>query len=240
MPSVTTNVYGISFHPSTEEWHKYKEAFLLNFMKLYHKEKYILTTEKGNNHQITHYQGFVEFTKERRGDTVKKSAQSQLLKDMDISYPLTALFIRPITRDVKYCQGYPLKETSDDLREVVAFNYSLDYLLECKEYHLQELSKKKCGKDKQRLNIKNLPEIVRAYIVANKDKYFANYDFFDKDQIQDPDKIKMVLARMGIEDYYVLPILLRKDINEVCKYLLAYLTGNIKNFSYLWDEKKSK
>ncbi len=212
MPSTTSLCYSISFHPSIEEWGEYKQAFLTNFKKKY--KKYIIVPEKGNKNYYSHYQAFVEFDKECRADTVRKSAYNILLKDIEISYPRIALKLTPITRDVKCCQGYTLKETDEEMKNVIS-TYDSKYLVECKNYYLDSVNIKRVGKDKQRLTLKNLPEIFRVFVEVNK---------VTLKTVKDVDG---VFAQMGIEDYYVLPILLRRDYRIIREYLLSYVNRTL-------------
>ncbi len=223
MPSKSFHCYSVSFHPSLSEWHECKKTFYDNFIKLYGKDKYTIVTEKGNQHIFTHYQCFIEFSKEKRVDTVKKSALKGLLKGIVVAYPTTALLLNPVTRDVKYCQGYTLKETSRDLNEAYFHGYSGSYMLECKDYHAEQVKLKRMGKDKMRISLKNLPEIVKTY----QQLHFPEMEFkskFPSTEI-DREKVTKIISRMGLEDYYILPILCRKDFPRIVTYLCYYLTG---------------
>ncbi len=55
MPSKSSNVYSLSYHPAMDEWVESKKQFLDNFKKLYGKDKYIIVPEKGKNNVYTHW-----------------------------------------------------------------------------------------------------------------------------------------------------------------------------------------
>ncbi len=228
MPNASSTCYSISFHPLIEEWMSCKESFLTNFVKVYSKKaKYILTAEKGNQHYATHYQGFIEFAKEVRSDTIQKTFHNRILKGVEISNLKIALKLVPVTSHVKRCQGYTLKETSDDLNEVKVFNYDLSYMVEVKEFYLKYLAEKRMGKDKQRLNIRNLPEIVRTY----RDLHYPTMDFstsHKKNYLDSTRRKNMsfLISRMGLTDYYVLPIVIKKDFPQIVTYLIDYLSNS--------------
>ncbi len=103
MPCLSALCYSVSFHPQIKEWNDYKETFLNNFKLFCKKYKYIISTEKGSQNYYTHYQGFIELNKEKRSDAFKKSAFNKLLKNIELSYPNTALKLTSIIRDVSGC-----------------------------------------------------------------------------------------------------------------------------------------
>lgn len=240
MPSPSSQCYSVSFHPTLDEWEECKTVFLDNFKKHYRKFSTILVKEKGNKNFFNHYQGFIDFNVDKRKDTVLKSAFNGLLKGIDISYPKVALKLTPITRDVQCCKGYTLKETDDEMSSIAFTDYALSSLIDDKRYYLSQLKTKRVGKDKQRLNLRNLPEIFKNFYEVNKEKYSSCLDTGEWGM----DDVYLVLTDMGLEDYYVLPLLLRKDLPKIIKYLMCYISAQpdkeikrlnllntIKNFS---------
>lgn len=140
MPSKSAECFSISFHPELSEWVEHRKTFLENFKRLYGKDNYIIVQEKGSKNIYTHYQCFVAFANEKRADNVRKSAYTGLLKEIEVAYPRTALKLTPVTRDVRYCQGYTLKEIEVGVTGAIS-TYQDDFLLDCKEHHALQKQK---------------------------------------------------------------------------------------------------
>ncbi len=204
--------YSISFHPTLEEFEKYKQLFIDNVSKKFVNDRFVLSFEKGKKDFITHIQGFVEFQREKRSDTFRKSFNNTIIKEMEFANPKVALVIRPYRQnDLIIGVGYCLKEQSPELEGVVVYSYEMDYMLECRTIYLQNRLDKKSQINKVRLNLRTLPEIFKSYCLRNDIKDI---------------KPVIILARMGLEDYYVLPLLLRKDLSKIVEYLILYMEGN--------------
>ncbi len=219
MPSVQAQCYSISFHPIMSEWIQYKDLFLKQFEMKCKTYKVILVKEKGSKDVFTHYQGFIDCQKEVRADTLRISFHKMVLKDMEIGFPKVALKITPVTRDVKYCQGYTLKETNDALTSVVKSDYSDDELVSFKDYHAGEVYKKNVHKDKFRVNLRNLPEIFKRYCEAN-DLTVRTFE-----------EVASTIGKMGQEDYYMMPIILAKNYKRIVSYLKFYMNDDLERFA---------
>ncbi len=220
MPSVQAQCYSISFHPIMSEWIQYKDLFLKQFEMKCKTYKVILVKEKGSKDVFTHYQGFIDCQKEVRADTLRISFHKMVLKDMEIGFPKVALKITPVTRDVKYCQGYTLKETNDEMTSVVKSDYSDDELVSFKDYHAGEVYKKNVHKDKFRVNLRNLSEIFKRYCECN-DLIVEEYD---------NERVASIIGKMGKEDYYVMPIVLAKNFDHIVQYLKHYMNDTLELF----------
>ncbi len=223
MPSPPSQCYSLSFHPELQEFYECKQVFLDNFKKFVKKAQAIITLEKGSKNEYTHYQGFIEYDKERRADTVRKSAFNMLLKGIEVNYPKVALKLTSVTRDVKYCQGYCLKETNDDLKGLAHSSYPRAYLMEAKRYHAMQLKEKKVKGDKFRVNTRNLSQVFKTYCEVNSIEI-----------TKEKGCIARIIGRMAQDDYCMMAIVTKskRQFYDICQYLLSYMHGNMESYCY--------
>lgn len=214
--------YSISFHPTTIEFSQYKQLFLDRISEKFVNDKWVMAEERGSKKQITHIQGFIEFSKEKRSDTFRKTFNNTIVKDMVFVNPHSALMVKPVKQaDLMRCCGYPLKEKSEELEELNFHAYSLEYLLECRKIYLDKRADMDTYRDKVRINLRTLPEIFKGFVV--------------REAITDINPL-VILAQMGISDYYVLPILLRKDLQRIVKFLKAYMKADVVELAQLLEQ----
>ncbi len=238
MPTLSVQYYSLSFHPTLDEWSKYKDLFIDNFKKKCNGYRVLVTKEKGSKNQYTHYQGVIDCGKDIRADSFRKSCENTFLKDIELFSVKTALKLTPITRDWKCCLGYTLKETNDDLSSVIVSDYSVEEMVQFKDYYLNLVREKNIKKDRIRVTRKTLPEIFKNYCIANdlmdnfqllgtsrvaKEVDFKNRCFY---------KVGLVLAKMAEDDYYMLPIINSKDFKSDCDYLICYMMGLMENYVF--------
>ncbi len=240
MPSKNSSCYSITFRPTYDEYRKYNEDFIDRIQKKFVKSKFILSHEKGNANEYNHIQGFIEFKKSKRADTLRKTFNDKILKDMEISYPKVALKISAISRDVKLCQGYTLKEQSIQLDKVIT-NYDTEYLLECRKYYLNLSDEKKAKVDKIKVNIRCYPEVFNNYLKANLDRMVGV--LFD--EIPVPFKptgiqVAKITGMMGQDGYYMLPLMISRDFDKMCDYISSIYTETLPNFSVSQYQKCKK
>lgn len=240
MPSKNSSCYSITFRPTYEEYRKYNEQFCDNIQRKFNKAKFILSHEKGNNEEYNHIQGFIEFSKDKRADTLRKQFNKFIIKDMDISYPKVALKVSPISRDVKLCQGYTLKEQSIDLPKTI-HNYEVDYLLECRQYYLNLSNEKKAKVDKIKVNIRSYPEVFNNYVLANMDKFVGIlYDEAPPKFMPTGLQVAKITGLMGQDGYYVLPLMISRDFDKMCDYISNIYTDTLPRFSVSAYQKCKK
>ncbi len=223
MPSPKSQYYSLSFHPELKEFYECKSVFLDNFKKFVKKAQAILVLEKGSKDEYTHYQGFLEFDKEKRADSLKKSAFNMLLKGIEVNYPKVALKLTSVTRDVKYCQGYCLKETNDELQGVAYSSYPRAYQKEAKRYHAMQLKEKKVKGDKFRVSTRNLPQVFKTYCEVNGIEITNNSKC-----------IPIIIGRMANDDYCMMSIVTKskKQFFDMCEYLFAYMKNDMEKYCF--------
>ncbi len=231
MPSKNSSCYSITFRPTYDEYRKYNEDFIDRIQKKFHQAKFILAHEKGNSDEYNHIQGFIEFKKDKRADTLRKTFKDYILKNMEISYPKVALKVSPISRDVKLCQGYTLKEQSKALDNITT-NYDTEYLLECREYYLNLSNEKKAKVDKIKVNIRCFPEVFDNYLKSNIDK-FVGVCFDEVPTKFKPTGIQVakITGLMGQDGYYMLPLMISKDFDKMCDYIANVYSETLPDFS---------
>lgn len=225
MPTASSNVYSITFRPTIDEFMDYHSDFMDRVASAYPKAKYVLSYEKAGGDSANHIQGFIHIERNVRADSFRRSFQTKVIGDMVIAHPDVAVKLNPITRDVESCIGYTLKEQKD-LSGVVYKGYEEHYLLECKEVYRVKSADKRVKMDKVKVNMRCLPEIVKRYCDVYYDKLSSKHGLSKRDQMDSFDVYK-VLCAMGQDDYYMMPIILSKDIDKVCLYLKLYLTGKL-------------
>lgn len=233
MPCKESFGFSVSFHPLPQEFDKYKSQFLDRISKKFNNDKYVMSLEKGKNSSITHIQGFIEFDKEKRSDTFKKSFNKAICKGMEFVNPKCALVLKPYNQgDLIRGVGYTLKEQNIELDDVACYSYDIDYLLQCREHYLSSKIDKKCSLDKIRVNVRCLPEVFDNYCLQNKDYFVGKlYDEIPEESVFTPIQVARIIGLMGQNNYYVLPIVLNKDFNKICEYISAKSSGKLMNFT---------
>jgi len=162
--------------------------------------------------------------KDIRADSFRKTCYNALLEGIELSFPRTALKITPITRDVKACQGYVLKETPESLAGIEAHTYTQAELEEFKEYYLKAKASKNVNLDKIRVSNKNLNIVFRNYV---KHKNI---------EIRNSTNVLRALVDMEQDNYYMMPFLhLSTDkLKDLLNYLFHSNGGTL--FNYLDDK----
>ncbi len=203
MPTKTSQYFNFTFRPTSEEFRKYNEDWLDKFQRKFSKEKYLVSYEKGTADDFNHLQGFIEFRKNKRADTLRKSFDL-IMKDMTISYPKVALKVSPVIRDVSICQGYILKEyKTDDLDKIINNGYEMDYLINLHDSYLKSTIVKKLKVDKIRVNSRNFYVVYCNYVEGHKEvikKYGYN--------LGKTKDTEFVMKRMVQDGYYMFDLLL--------------------------------
>ncbi len=212
MPCKKSEAFSVSYHPNIEEFKETKTSFVENFKKYISlPDKYILVPEKGKQNYHNHYQSWIGFEKEKRADTFRKSFHTVVMKDIEVSYLKTALKIVPITRDVKLCQGYCLKELETGKFSSVISNLTEGELLECQKYYKEFQMNKSVNMDKTRVNRANIKEIfLKYYYIKNKKRFLVDVDRL---------KIIEILAEMDDNGYWLGSIVTGRELSKIIDYL---------------------
>ncbi len=217
MPSPKNQYYGISFHPTHDEWNQYRDKFI-HEVELYCVKKkydYLFVEEKGSSKEFTHFQGFIDTVEPIRPDSFKSLIDKALLKDIELSYPSVAFKVSPQKRDIMFCQGYCLKETSLSLSSIAVTSYPIDQILIFKEYYLKQVKLKKTGSDKVKVTRKTLPLIFKRFVELNKYR------------VDSKPKVAYVLGKMGQDEYNMLPIINSSFFIQDVSYLYEYMNDNL-------------
>lgn len=225
MPTASSDAYSITFRPTIDEFMDYHSDFMDRVASAYPKAKYILSYEKAGGDSPNHIQGFIHLERNIRADSFRRSFSSKITSDMVIAHPDIAIKLNPITRDVETCIGYTLKEQKD-LSEVRYRGYEEHYLLQCKEVYRVKTADKRSKMDKVKVNMRCLPEVVKRYFDVHYDKLSIEHGLSKRETLDSVDVYK-VLCSMGQDDYYMMPIILSKDIEKICLYLRLYLLGRL-------------
>ncbi len=234
MPCKSSTCYSVSYHPNMDEFQETKALFKKQFAQHYSKDEYILVPEKGSNQYHNHYQGFIKFTNEKRADAVRKSFNTQVMKDIEVSDIKIALKITPITRDVKLCQGYCLKELKDGYLNDVISNFGENVLVEGQEYYKNIQKTKKTKIDKNRINKRNIHLIFKRFYEANEEKYGKKEILVELPITT----IIKVLADMIEDGYWMGAIALSPDFHHTVDYLHSIING--KTYEYLLNRRSNQ
>ncbi len=212
MPSKKSQAYSVSYHPTIDEFTDTKSTFIKNFKEYFKKPvEYILTPEKGKQNYVNHYQGWIGFKEEKRADTFRKSFNTKVMINIEVAYLKTALKIVPITRDVKLCQGYCLKELETGKFSSVISNLTEEKLLECQEYYKEFQENKSFKGDKTRVNRTNIKHIFLKYFYTTHKKPFLM-------DIERPE-ITKTLAQMDDNGYWLGSIVTGRELSKIIDYL---------------------
>ncbi len=222
MPCKSSEAFSVSYHPDITEFTETKTSFKENFKKFMNTDKYILVPEKGKQTYITHFQIWIGFEKERRADTLRKSFNTVVMKEIEVAYLKTALKIVPITRDVKLCQGYCLKELELGSFDSVISNLTKGELLECQKYYKDFQANKSVKGDKTRVNRTNIKPIFLKYFYQNHKKPFLI-------DIERPE-ITKTLAEMDDNGYWLGSIVTGRELSKIIDYL--HMSVNNKTLDY--------
>lgn len=218
MPCKSSTCYGVTFRPTLTEFNKYKTDFIEKIKRKY--DKYVFTLEKGKSENYNHYQGFIEFSKEKRADNVRKDF-CKITKEMKISHPKVAIRIKPIHTDPEACLGYVLKE-QDEINENIYYGgFDIKYLQKCQEYYKSLKLTDKVILDKERIQIRNLPIIFKNYFDLNENKIVDKLGNGKMNLTEDD--VKSIIMLMAQEDYCLLPIILSRDFHKIIKFLRYYI-----------------
>ncbi len=223
MPCKSSECFSVSYHPNIDEFTESKTSFVDNFKNyLKSPNKYILVPEKGKQNYYSHYQGWIGFDKEKRADTVRTSFNTVVMKNIEVSYLKTALKIVPITRDVKLCQGYCLKELELGSFDTVISNLAEEKLLECQKYYKEYKENKSVGMDKTRVNRSNIkPIFLKYWRLRFGPKFLVNIDRL---------QIIKVLAEMDDQGYWMGSLVTGRELSKIINYL--HMSVNNKTLQY--------
>ncbi len=211
MPCKSSESYSVSYHPSIEEYTETKTRFIENFEKQFKEDKYILVPEKGKQTYSNHFQIWIGFEKEKRADSFRRSFHTMVMKNIEVSYLKTALRISPITRDVKLCKGYTLKELELGGFDSVISNLSDSVLLDCQKYYKQHQENKSVQGDRTRINKNNIKHIFLKYFKMKHKKV----------PLIDIDRLKIIetLAEMDDNGYWLGSIVTGRELSRIIDYL---------------------
>ncbi len=222
MPCKSSESYSISFHPSIDEFTEYKSSFQKNFVEYFKDYNYILVPEKGKQTYKNHFQIWVGFRSEKRADSFRKSFQNKVMKGIEVNYLKTALKITPITRDVKLCQGYCLKELETGKFSSVISNFDENELLEYQEYYKKYQENKSFKGDRTRVNRSNIKEIFLKYFRIKYKKVML----IDVDRLE----IIKILSEMDDDGYWLGSIVTGRELSKIIDYL--HMSVNNKTLQY--------
>ncbi len=223
MPCKKSEAFSVSYHPDIDEFTETKTTFKENFKNYINlPDKYILVPEKGKQTYFNHFQGWIGFEKEKRADTLRKSFNTVVMKGIEVAYLKTALKIVPITRDIKLCQGYCLKELELGKFDSVISNLTEGVLLECQKYYKEFQENKAVKLDKSRVNRTNIKHIFLKYFNIHYKKQMLI-------DIERPE-ITKILSEMDDNGYWLGSIVTGRELSKIIDYL--WYSVNNKTLDY--------
>ncbi len=232
MPCQSSTAYNISFSPDIDEFHEYRQEFTDRFISHFSNDEYILVPEKGKKcNYYTHLQGWIGYKgKEHRADAMRKSFHTKIMKNIEVSYLKTALKLTPITRDVKLCQGYVLKECKrGDFKDVVS-NLTEEKLLDCQEYYRVFQENKQFMGDKVRVNNRNLFQIYKKYFDT---KYGPKKPLIKIGR----EEITKGLTDMAYDGYWIAHFFERRVITGIINKLWYYMNNELNQYCNALDSE---
>ncbi len=224
MPCKSSTAYSVSYHPTIEEYHNSKKEFINRFTEWFvEPTKYILTTENGKQNYQNHLQGFVQFKEEKLASNFRRSFHTRVMKEIEVNDLKIALKIVPITRDVKLCKGYALKEKKLGQFDAVISNFDEKELLEYQSYYLEHQENKAMKGDKVSVNNRNL---FKVYEKFHNLKYGPKKPLIDIGR----DEIIKGLTEMAYEGYWIANIFNRRDITNIINKLWYYMNRKLDEY----------
>lgn len=227
MPCKSSVAYSVSFHPSIDEYREYETLFKDQFVKTFRSDRYILTKEKGKREFFTHYQGVIEFDKEKRADTFRNTFHKKVMASVEVDNLKIALKITPITRDINMCRGYCLKEIPVNNMNFVESNYDLKRLLEFQAYYKEYQKSKLLAGDTVRVSKRNIHIIFKRYYEQNQDKYRER--LLHRKTVDRKTVIK-ILSDMTNDGYWIGNILLSRELSKTIDFLWKFINNKIFEF----------
>lgn len=229
MPCASSTAYNVSFSPDIDEFHEYRTEFTNKFISHFAENEYILVPEKGKQSYYTHLQGWIGYKGiEKRADSVRKSFHTKIMKNIEINELKIGLKLTPITRDVKLCQGYVLKECGKGNFKDVVSNLSREVLLDCQSYYLHFQENKQFKGDKVRVNNRNLFRIFKKYF---EEKYYTKKPMIKIGR----EEIMKALSDMAYDGYWIAHFFERRVITGIINKLWYYMNNELEQYISIID-----
>lgn len=182
---------------------------------------YCYSYEKGSSLDFNHIQGFIQFNKDLRPDSVKRSLLRRYKKFMTIdkNEEKHSIIVKTCS-DKDYVIGYTLKENYEYYT-----NFDIDYINSCKELYVN----KKSDKLKTiKVSKNNIVYIIRSYMSLKQ----IEKDFYI------PSDITNVIGQMSNE-YYEFCWIGKRNINDIVDYLTNVLNGTCEEyFKNIYEDSK--
>lgn len=227
----------ITFRPTINEYDRFKENFIEKFQKKYKNNEYVITKECGKNNNIdTHLQIFLNTDK--RIDNIKRFITNSICKNYNLTNLKIALKIKNIKTNFHGVIGYTLKETNNNLDNVIYNKFTKEELLEYKNNYLELNNEKLINYDKKFIKYNNLHIAFKNFIKINwKDEY----EIFHSGKEYNNEKLNMIniiIERMIADDYHFFQYFISEEDKQY-KIKMGILTLIIDH-DYIADLKKSE